>query len=90
MLSILSELRKLPAETEWVEFKCSYSNPELIGKYVSALSNSAALHEKTEAWVVWGIDDKTHEIVGTSFDPKKSKKGVSYWKIGFYMKSVLI
>lgn len=24
---------------------------------------------------MWGIDDKTHEITGTAFDPKKERKG---------------
>jgi len=43
LTGLLHELRQLPKETEWVEFKCNYANPEKIGEYISALANSAAL-----------------------------------------------
>ncbi|HPX29231.1 MAG TPA: ATP-binding protein [Sphaerochaeta sp.] len=72
---LLEELRKLSKEIEWVEFKKENANPQLIGEYISALSNSAALEDKTYAYMVWGLDDSTHEIVGTQFDPKHTKKG---------------
>ena len=41
--SLVNELRKLPSEIEWVEFKCNNKDPQMIGEYISALSNSAAL-----------------------------------------------
>ena len=72
---LLMELSKLPKETEWVEFKKNYANPEEIGEYISALSNSAAYHEKNHAYMVWGIDDDSHEIVNTNFDFSKAKVG---------------
>lgn len=72
---LLDELRKLSRETEWAEFKKDNTDPQSIGEYISALSNSAALEEKTHAYLVWGLDDATHEIVGTQFDPKQTKKG---------------
>ena len=72
---ILLGLRSSPTENEWVEFKRNESNPEEIGEYISALSNSAALIGKTHAWLVWGIDDTSHEIVGTQFKPKNSRVG---------------
>lgn len=43
--SLVRELAKLPDETEWVEFKCNNKQPQMIGEYISALSNSAALCE---------------------------------------------
>ena len=52
---LVSELRKLPTETGWVEFKENNSNPEEIGEYLSALSNTAALQDKTNAYVVWAL-----------------------------------
>ena len=73
--SIVSELRKLPSEIEWVEFKCNNKDPQMIGEYISALSNSAALCEKPFGYVVWGIDDGTHDIKGTTFDWQNAKKG---------------
>ena len=72
---LVTELRKMPKETEWVEFKANNSKPEEIGEYLSALSNAAALAGKTVAYLVWGIDDKSHDIVGTKFNPKTAKVG---------------
>lgn len=72
---LVNELRKLPSETEWVEFKQNNDRPDEIGEYISALANSAALHHKVNAFLIWGIKDKTHEVVGTSFRPKESKCG---------------
>jgi len=71
---LLRELTALPNETEWVEFKQNNKNPEQIGEYISALSNSAALCGKANAYLVWGVDDATHEIVGTNFSPSTEKK----------------
>ena len=73
--SLVHELALLSNETEWVEFKVNNKDPQLIGEYISALSNSAALEGKKYAYLLWGIDDATHEIVGTSFEPRKFKKG---------------
>ena len=44
--SLVRELVKLPSKTEWVEFKCNNKEPQMIGEYISALSNSAALCER--------------------------------------------
>ena len=47
----------------------------MIGRDISALANSATLHEKSCAYMLWGVDDKTHEIVGTTYDLQTLKKG---------------
>jgi predicted HTH transcriptional regulator len=73
--SLLAELRHLPTETEWVEFKENYKDYEDIGEYIAALANSAALCGKIYAYLVWGIHDQTHEIVGTDFKYRRAKKG---------------
>ena len=72
---LVNELRVFPNETEWFEFKVNSSDPESIGEYISALSNSASLIVKNEAYLIFGIDNDTHEVVGTKFQPKKVKKG---------------
>lgn len=72
---LIVELCKLPSETQWVEFKHNNYTPEMIGKDISALANSAAIHEKSCAYMVWGIDDSTHEIVGTDYNLQTLKKG---------------
>lgn len=73
--SLVDELRKLSRETEWVEFKHNNANPDEVGEYISALSNSAALCGKAFAYLVWGIDDTTHDILGTSFSPSETNVG---------------
>lgn len=65
----------LPHETEWVEFKHNFHSPDEIGERISALSNSACLCKKAYAYIVFGIEDGTHEIVGTTFHAKSHKKG---------------
>ena len=74
-ISLFEELRKLPKETEWVEFKHDNENPERIGEYLSGLANSAALLGKANAYVLWGVDDSSHEILGTDFSPTTLKVG---------------
>ncbi|MBK2044229.1 ATP-binding protein, partial [Allofrancisella guangzhouensis] len=73
--SLINELVKLPNETEWVEFKHNNKDPRQIGEYISALSNSSALNGKTSGYMVWGVDDKTHQILGTNFNPVTEKYG---------------
>ena len=73
--SLVRELSKLPTEVEWVEFKCNNKDPERIAKYISGLSNAAALEERTKAYLVWGIQDGSHDIVGTDFEYRKVKRG---------------
>ena len=72
---LIYELCKLPAETPWLEFKHNNYDPHMIGQDISALANSAALHEKSYAYMLWGVDDETHEIVGTKFNLQNLKKG---------------
>ena len=73
--NLVRELTKLPYETEWVEFKVNNIEPQMIGEYISALSNSATLFGRTKGYLIWGIEDKKHEIVGTDFDYRNAKKG---------------
>lgn len=72
---LVNELRKLPNETQWLEFKHNNYDPAMIGADISALANSAAVHEKSCAYMLWGIDNDTHEIVGTDYNLQTLKKG---------------
>lgn len=57
------------SENEVVEFKAAKNSFDVddLGKYFSALCNEANLREHEFAWIVFGVDNKTHEITGTSF-----------------------
>ena len=72
---LVRELCKLPHEIEWVEFKGNNQDPHLIGEYISALSNAAALNGKAFAYMVWGVEDASHVFTGTSFSPASARKG---------------
>jgi len=65
----LQELRDLAAETEVVEFKEAKNGYDFskLGKYFSALSNEANLKGKNYAWLVFGIENKHHNIVNSNF-----------------------
>ena len=66
-------LRGQPTETEWLEFKRNRYAPEQLGEYLSALANSACLANRPTGYLIFGIDDETHEVVGTNFDPYNTK-----------------
>lgn len=76
LVNLIDTLR-LENETEkgWLEFKSNHLAPDDFARDISALSNSAALKELPFAYLVFGINDKTHEVIGTTFNYKKEKKG---------------
>lgn len=69
----LSELLGLPAETEWVEFKEAKNNYDFddLGKYFAALSNEANLKGQPWAWLVFGVQDKPKQVVGSNYRPTR-------------------
>lgn len=72
---LLRSLLALPKETEWVEFKHNNDAPDEIGEYISALANSAALHGRDSGYLVWGVEDVTQRVVGTTAKPRQKKIG---------------
>ncbi len=77
--SLLKELldtaRTAKSELEWLEFKDSNSDHVKIGEYISALANSALLNDKPFGYLIFGIKDKTFEVIGTQFSPNTQKVG---------------
>jgi ATP-dependent DNA helicase RecG len=63
---LVRRLAAFPRETEWLEFKVGNFNPESVGKYVSAIANSAVFCGEDKGYLAFGIEDLTHRIVGTS------------------------
>ena len=68
------ELLKLPAETEWVEFKEAKSNLDSddLGKYFAALCNEANLKDEPVGWLVFGVQDKPRKVVGSQYRPSRA------------------
>jgi ATP-dependent DNA helicase RecG len=80
LVDLLNELRSLPSETEWVEFKEAKTNFSFkkLGQYFSALSNEANLKRKPQGWLVFGIHDKTRKVTSTAY--RKSIKDLDSLK----------
>lgn len=74
-IALIDELRALPAETDWFEFKANNSDPDMIGKRCAALSNSARIDGRDTAYMVWGVEDGSHAVVGTDFNADLKKVG---------------
>lgn len=69
LIALVDRLRQEPAENEWLEFKENYGDPQLLGEYLSALANGACLAGKSHGYLVFGVRDRTHQVVGTTLDP---------------------
>ena len=70
---LVDRLRSLPTEIEWLEFKRSRCSPAQLGEYLSALANSACLAYQRHGYLIFGVDYQTHRVVGTDFDPYRTK-----------------
>ena len=75
IVGLVTALIQLPTETTWLEFKHNNYDPDMIGQSISALANSATLSEKSCAYMIWGVHDETHEILGTQYDQYTLKVG---------------
>lgn len=74
-ISLLINLTSNPAEQSWLEFKQNQESPEEIAKYVSALANAAMLSDRDRAYVIFGVEDATRELIGTKTRLEVKKKG---------------
>lgn len=71
---LIAILEKLLREnnTDYVAFSNTKINSDIIGKYVSALANQAALYLKPYAYALFGLNHETKEIVGTDYTSQDS------------------
>jgi len=72
--ALIDELLQLQSETACVEFKENNADAPMIGKLISALSNTARLADQPFAYVLWGVRDGDHAAVGTTFEPSGAKQ----------------
>ena len=68
MMKEIQELIAYPTEANWFEFKENWYEPNGIGEYISSLSNAAALEGQENGYLIWGVNNDSHEITGTTFD----------------------
>lgn len=72
---LVRQMVQYPSERPWLEFKMNNCDPQMIGEDISALANAAAYCDRPKAYLIWGIEDDTHDIKGTSFNPNTQKQG---------------
>jgi predicted HTH transcriptional regulator len=75
LIALVNELVNQPQESECVEFKLNFHAAEEIGERISALSNGACIHNQPFGFLVFGVEDQTQRIKGSTFRAKSSKKG---------------
>ena len=81
-LALVDELRGQAAETSLAEFKENYGDPAGIGKLISGISNAARIAGIECGYIVWGVRDTDHAVVGTTFDPataKHKRQPLAFW-----------
>ncbi len=74
-INLVKELINYKTEQEWFEFKENWFEANRLGEYISALSNAAVIKKREFGYFIWGVNDKTHEILGSNFDFKVNVKG---------------
>ena len=96
IIKIVKELVTYPNEEEWFEFKGNWYQTDGIGEYISSLSNAAAMKGRSEGYLIWGVNNTTHEFTECRIDDKgvivlvipaanttpTAYKGVRYLRIG--------
>jgi ATP-dependent DNA helicase RecG len=76
LIFLVDELRVLPKENEWVEFKSgTATSNDRLGQYISALSNAACIFNQPFGYLIFGIEDETHKVIGTTYKFKNAKEG---------------
>lgn len=70
-IDLLETLLSYKDEYEWLDFKENWFSKDEIGEYISAIANGAALFGKEFGYIVWGVNDATKEVVGTTVNFNK-------------------
>ncbi|HEX2889912.1 ATP-binding protein [Vineibacter terrae] len=73
--ALLRNLCAEPHEREWLEFKVNYFKAEEIGEYACALANAAMLAGQPYGYLVFGVENESHKIVGTTVRLSSAKVG---------------
>ena len=69
LITRLDQYLQMPSEIEWLEFKEAKKDFHFneLGKYFSAISNEANLKGQQSGWIIFGVQDRPRQIVGTAY-----------------------
>ncbi len=68
-------------ESACIEAKFNFWDLKKIWETISALSNAASYYDVSYAYMIWGIENNTWEMRGTTFDARKEKR----WSQDFWL-----
>ncbi len=68
---VLSYCQSHGDEAEWFDYKENWCDWQQIGEYISALSNAAVMVGEPYGYLIWGVNDETHELTNTTFNYNK-------------------
>jgi ATP-dependent DNA helicase RecG len=63
----------MPKGVEHMANADNCDDPQVVGENISGLSNAAALHGRSVAYIAWGVRSQDHAIIGTTFRPRVEK-----------------
>lgn len=72
---LIKNILEQGGESSLIEFKEENAKIDSIGSYIAALANTLTIEGGSFAYMIWGIENLTLKVVGTSFDPSKTHKG---------------
>ena len=70
---LVKRLSEQSRETEWLEFKSSDTEPKKLGQNISAIANASIIEGREKGYIVWGIQDEDHRVIGTTFSPNSKR-----------------
>lgn len=82
LIDLLYDLCPQQQVQQWLEFKLNGIDHAQIGEYISAISNGTTLANKSFGYLVWSVEDNTHNIRGTTFtfiDARHGNQDLELW-----------
>ena len=71
---LVKYLREFIGEKSWFDFKSNDVAPDKFGAYLAGLANAACLANQPFGYLVFGVDDATHDVVGTRLNLETKKR----------------
>ena len=88
LIKLIDDLRSNAKETTWIEFKSNdATDNQRLGKYISGMANAANLAKVSNAYLVFGVQDQTWEVIGTTYNYNRLKEKGS--DLDFYIRKGL-